>query len=201
MEVKQQLRTRLKQLLKTEISAEAALDNGKALLAQFQTHFAAQTLRSVSVFIAKTPEISTDPILRWLLTQPGCRVHVPAWERKAMWMCRLESLEEYESLLKNTPNGTIPMPSKAPTPIETHYDAIIIPGLLFDRNCHRLGYGFGHYDYFLHYYHLNEHPGTRLVGVGHDLQVLPGNESLPYEAHDFQLDTLLTPTQVIRRLH
>ena len=32
------------------------------------------------------------------------------------------------------------------------YDFIIIPGLVFDKICHRLGYGYGHYDYFLSRY-------------------------------------------------
>lgn len=54
-------------------------------------------------------------------------------------------------------------------------DAILVPGLAFDRNGHRLGYGKGYYDRF-----LNTFNGQK-IGVGFKEQM---TDSLPAEAHD-----------------
>ncbi|MBF0511111.1 MAG: 5-formyltetrahydrofolate cyclo-ligase [Candidatus Omnitrophica bacterium] len=63
-------------------------------------------------------------------------------------------------------------------------DAVIVPGLAFDRQGHRLGRGAGYYDRFLS--GLLEH--TTTIGLAFDFQL---TESLPIEAHDVRL------TQVI----
>lgn len=89
------------------------------------------------------------------------------------------------------------------------YDFVIVPGLVFDNNCHRLGYGYGHYDYFLSRYFSatpKAKTHTKLsksqfiikqfnffaVGVGYDEQIIDG--SLPFEDHDIQLNEIITPS-------
>lgn len=94
------------------------------------------------------------------------------------------------------------------------YDFIIIPGLVFDKNCHRLGYGYGHYDYFLSRYFESLKESSQhtklskwnkkknsgfiinlLVGVGFDEQI--SSDLLPFEDHDIQLQTVITPSYTI----
>lgn len=90
-----------------------------------------------------------------------------------------------------------------------------MPGLVFDGKCHRLGYGYGHYDYFLSkYFEANPEAKSKtklsttqrivflfiyyyifLVGVGYDEQILEG--FLPFEEHDIQLHEVITPTKRI----
>ena len=67
--------------------------------------------------------------------------------------------------------------------------AICVPGLAFDRTGARLGYGKGYYDQFITSQDLPVCP--ILIGVGYDFQLL---ESVPKEAHDLQLDYIVTPT-------
>lgn len=53
-----------------------------------------------------------------------------------------------------------------------------MPGLVFDERKHRLGYGYGHYDYFLSRYfaHFDRHIGkvklSKARGIFCDLTVL-----------------------------
>lgn len=67
----------------------------------------------------------------------------------------------------------------------TDLDLLLIPGLAFDRQGHRLGYGGGCYDRFFH--RLNEKAVK--LGVAFDLQIF---DEIPYENHDQFLDGLIT---------
>lgn len=67
-------------------------------------------------------------------------------------------------------------------------DCILVPALGFDRLCHRIGYGKGHYDQLLE--QLRKHhlkPYTIGIGFQEQLCVKP----LPVEKHDIALDELL----------
>ena len=68
-----------------------------------------------------------------------------------------------------------------------NYDLIIVPGLAFNKNNYRLGYGGGYYDTF-----LSEHPEAYKLGIFYPFQKV---ESLPLEEHDQQLDGILVLKQ------
>ena len=85
-------------------------------------------------------------------------------------------------------------------------DVAVLPGLAFDAQGTRLGYGGGYYDAWLgEAFGEADAPGTPtraqgqaqgrplLVGVGFDFQLLPPEASLPREAHDVPLDVVVTP--------
>jgi 5-formyltetrahydrofolate cyclo-ligase len=64
-------------------------------------------------------------------------------------------------------------------------DVVIVPGLAFTASGHRLGQGGGWYDRFL----AQTRVDCIAIGVGFDLQIV---DELPIEAHDVQLDRVVT---------
>jgi 5-formyltetrahydrofolate cyclo-ligase len=64
-------------------------------------------------------------------------------------------------------------------------DVVIVPGVAFDLNCFRLGYGAGLYDRFLE----NIRTDAKTIGVAFDFQIL---DTVPTEPHDKQLDMIVT---------
>ncbi len=64
-------------------------------------------------------------------------------------------------------------------------DLVVVPGVGFDRQGGRLGYGKGFYDRGLH---SSQRPGS-LVGLCFELQLL---ERLPAESHDVHMDIIIT---------
>lgn len=64
-------------------------------------------------------------------------------------------------------------------------DLIFVPGIAFTRGGGRLGRGAGYYDRFL----AREGWRARKIGVGFDCQML---DDLPVEAHDHELDSVVT---------
>ncbi len=70
-----------------------------------------------------------------------------------------------------------------------HNAVILMPGLAFDRNKHRLGYGGGYYDKYLslHQQHIT-------VALCYDFQIV---SALPYEEHDILPDYIVTEYEII----
>jgi 5-formyltetrahydrofolate cyclo-ligase len=83
----------------------------------------------------------------------------------------------------------IPAPDGPTIPPET-IDLIVVPGLAFDRSCHRLGQGGGYYDRYLPYCR------AVTVGLAFELQM---TDDLPWEAHDIQLDFVATDAALYAR--
>ncbi len=65
------------------------------------------------------------------------------------------------------------------------FDMVVVPGVGFDRQGGRLGYGKGFYDRAMHFL---QRPGC-LVGLCFELQLL---ERLPAESHDVHMDIIIT---------
>ena len=73
---------------------------------------------------------------------------------------------------------------------ENEIDLVIVPGVAFDVNRQRLGYGAGYYDSFL----AKLRPGCSKIAVAFDLQV---QECIPVEVHDVKMDAVITETGII----
>jgi 5-formyltetrahydrofolate cyclo-ligase len=66
-------------------------------------------------------------------------------------------------------------------------DLVVVPGVAFDEQGYRLGYGGGYYDRF-----FSRHPGPfQRIGVAYPFQVV---STVYPDVHDQRLDGLITPT-------
>ncbi|MEZ4600018.1 MAG: 5-formyltetrahydrofolate cyclo-ligase [Syntrophotaleaceae bacterium] len=64
-------------------------------------------------------------------------------------------------------------------------DLVVVPGVAYDREGHRLGYGKGFYDRCLH----GKRRPRFLAGLCFELQIV---NKLPAEAHDVRMDMVMT---------
>jgi 5-formyltetrahydrofolate cyclo-ligase len=72
----------------------------------------------------------------------------------------------------------------------TTLDAVVVPGLAFDRSGRRLGRGAGYYDRLL----VRLGPRTRAIGCGFAWQVV---ERVPTEGHDRRVDAVVTDLETV----
>lgn len=86
------------------------------------------------------------------------------------------------SFMEPTSNGQICYP-----------DVILVPGISFDLQKRRIGYGKGHFDKFL--FHAKKSGYNPLkIGICFDFQLRP---SLPHELHDQDMDHIITESTII----
>lgn len=69
-------------------------------------------------------------------------------------------------------------------------DLLIVPGVAFDLNGNRLGYGGGYYDRFFPLLR----PGVKLVALAFELQIIP---EVPVEEWDSPVDWIVTEERII----
>lgn len=65
---------------------------------------------------------------------------------------------------------------------------VIMPGAVFDKNRHRIGYGGGFYDKY-----LSAHPKYVTIAVGYDLQIM---EQIPSESFDIKPEVIITESSI-----
>ena len=86
-------------------------------------------------------------------------------------------------------------PSKF-VPIE-ELQVVIVPGVAFDEQGHRLGYGGGYYDTLfdkLEKLGKFDDPDFTVIGVAFDEQIVP---EVPVGEHDRTIPVIVTPTRII----
>lgn len=75
--------------------------------------------------------------------------------------------------------------------IQKTYDIIIMPGLIFDVQGNRLGYGGGYYDRY-----LNKHKNLYKIAICYDFQITDNN-IIPAEPYDVKPDIIVTDKRII----
>lgn len=170
--LRRQIREKKRAMTLEEI--EAASCRLGELFAASQAYKAAKTIYG---YLPYNQEVRTVPMLERAL-RDGKRVAVPKVygdEMKFIYMTDLSRVE--------TGYAGIPEPV-ADEPVADDPTALVLmPGLAFDPQGHRIGYGGGFYDKFLAA--EPEHPTLALC---YDFQMLPAIET---EAYDIPVDCVL----------
>jgi 5-formyltetrahydrofolate cyclo-ligase len=99
-------------------------------------------------------------------------------------------IEGFKDLI-TSPMGILEPEDNLSQVLPTDIDLIFAPGVAFDLNGYRMGYGGGYYDKLL----PQLRPDCAVIGLAFDLQIVP---ELPIEDHDQSMDAILTETRWIQ---
>lgn len=180
MEIKEEKKALRKKMLEQRLQLDKA---GKAahdahICSQLEALIETHNCRVVHAYIPMAGEINISPLLVKLINK-GIKVICPKTLPKRQLENRvLYSLNELETGIMGTQH---PLQQQV---YEGPFDLIIVPGLAFDNNRYRLGYGGGYYDNFL----VNQ-PSAIKAGIFYPFQQM---HRVPTEAHDIQLDTIFS---------
>ena len=129
-----------------------------------------------------------EVITRYIIEQAwkdGKEVAVPKVFGKDMVFYRLTDFSQLESGYFG-----IPEPKEAGETVSWEEAMMVMPGVAFDVNCNRVGYGGGFYDRF-----LEKHPEVCRVAVGFSFQILP---EVPTEPTDIRPQVIVTEENIYR---
>lgn len=140
----------------------------------------------VALYYPKGSELDTLPLLREL-TRHNVRCALPIVD-KGVRLLRFALWNEGEAL--ETGVYKLSQPPASAQAIEP--DIVVVPLLAYDRRCHRLGYGAGHYDETLRM--LRQKKNIMAIGWAYAGQEIP---VLPNEPYDEKLDCVITPDGVL----
>lgn len=145
-------------------------------------------VRRLALYASFKNEVLADTILEYA-TSHGKEVFFPRVVRgkKGLIFLKVHGKKDlapgsYEIEEPSHDRGeTAPVPS---------FDMIIVPGVAFDTNGNRLGYGKGYYDKALE----NAREGCLIAALAFDFQIL---DRIPAEAHDVKMAKIVTESRVL----
>lgn len=141
---------------------------------------------NICIYVNYKSEINTKEIIKISL-EKGKSVFVPRIKKnREMDFIKINSLEDLEEnkmgILEPKDNF-----NKKPDKI----DLMILPGLAFDLNGGRIGYGGGYYDRYL----MNKNEVLK-ISLCYEIQII---DKIPMEEHDIEYDYLITENRALKR--
>ncbi len=162
----------------------AAITRIKHFLESEKTRFRYNTIMSYSAFKKEFPTAELNRFIRdagYTLVLPytdrDFRIHPLIVDDRTVFRISGLGIEEPDlSSCRETDPSQI--------------DLVIMPGIAFDCQGYRIGFGKGCYDQFLPFLH----PDTSVIGLAYDFQVL---DRIPAEEHDRKADHIVTERRII----
>jgi len=136
---------------------------------------------TVAFYIPKGNEVDTKNIIERALKE-GKEVLVPVTNTKVL-MCKFSSFDDL-------------IPGKFGVPEPKHHEpkdhsaeVVLVPGVVFGKCMHRIGYGKGYYDKYF------KSSKAYRIGICYDFQVM---DKLPKHEHDIAMNRIITDKRLIK---
>lgn len=162
-------------------------ERSDALIRRLAVTFGVAERRTYALYYPIRNEIDVLPFVRTLLSEGRVAAlprTVPGERR--MDFCPIVSLEGLVPSSFGIPEPGPAAPALDPRSI----DIIIVPGVAFDRQGRRLGYGGGFYDRYLPLLRRD----TLKVALAYDFQLF---DELPHDARDYGVDLIISERETV----
>jgi 5-formyltetrahydrofolate cyclo-ligase len=139
--------------------------------------------KTILYYVSFGSEVNThDMIMESLQTKS---VVVPKLAEKGLSLSKISSFHDLD-----TGAYGILEPKRLKIIDEKEIDLIIVPGIAFDKNLHRIGFGHGNYDSL-----LKKFPNVEKVALAFSVQIV---DRVPEEKHDIKVDKIITEEEIIQ---
>lgn len=144
--------------------------------------------RTVFYYASFRSEVSTLPQIEEAIRR-GKRIILPKVDNinKRLRLFEIHDTDEIKPGFMGIPEPDVPPERERDI---NNVDLVIMPGVAFDTNGNRLGYGAGYYDKLL----SGLKKDIPLIAIAYEEQIV---DSLPAERHDIRVDMILTDKRII----
>lgn len=184
MESKSKIRKRILNV-RNNMSKEDVKKNSNAIMDKITSLDIYKHSKVVFIYMDFKNEVITSNLIKRMLSEKK-RVVIPYTDSINTVLIPSEITKESD--LKQNSFGYFEPKSILPVNIE-EIDLVIVPGVVFDKNLNRIGFGKGYYDKILN----RLKPSAKKVALAHDFQVL---EDIPAEEHDVKMDMIITEKNI-----
>ena len=136
---------------------------------------------SIGVYYSIGSEVQTHDLIQELFNH-GKEFALPRVEKNDLVFKKISSMADLE------PGNFSLMEPKENCETVKNLDVVLVPAIALTREGHRLGYGFGFYDRYLH------GKKSKKIGMTYAKHVL---RSFPHDDHDVKMDCIVTEDTVI----
>lgn len=148
---------------------------------------------TVCTYMPFRSELDITSVLAWCWQQ-GIKVLVPRANRLERSL-HLHWIKSYDDLETGAWGIREPKTTVEEWDRNTPIDVIIVPGLAFDIQGGRLGYGGGYYDRFIRSCQRASWDDPIQLAVAFDMQLV---DKVPMEEHDLEIDIIITESGIVK---
>jgi 5-formyltetrahydrofolate cyclo-ligase len=145
--------------------------------------------KNIMLYLSFNKEVNTYPLARWCLDN-GKTVIAPYCIESEREIVPYKITNLLNDLTKSSFGVMEPKHDILQKANIEDIDLIIVPGVAFDKNCNRLGFGAGYYDRFL----PKRLKHTPAIGIAYDYQII---DEVPTSEYDVPLDFIITQERII----
>lgn len=166
--------------LRREMEDDCIKENSEKIMANLIASDLYKNSQSIFVYVSKNKEVNTKEFIKKAMAD-GKKIYVPKIHDKKMFAAKLNDLGELET-------GTFDIPTSKSLDFIKNPDLTICPGLSFDDDKNRLGYGGGFYDKF-----LGENETIKIGLMISDFRSI----KIPDDPWDIKMDYIITEEEIL----
>lgn len=177
-DIRRQILEKRSSLNKTEV-----MENSRLIKERLFSLPDFKNAKTLMFYASKDNEVFTHQMIKEALKEKT--VVLPIMDRENMKIV-VSKITSFEQLKPSALN--ILEPEQATEIDPATIELVIVPGVAFDMEKNRIGYGSGCYDVFL------KTLKAKKIALAYDMQVL---KKLPFHSHDVKVDIIITEKQII----
>jgi len=145
--------------------------------------------KNIMLYLSFNNEVDTFPLVTWCLNN-GIAVIAPYCVQHEKKIIPFIINNLTTDLTKSTFGIMEPKHDLLKKANINDIDLIIVPGVVFDKHCNRIGFGAGYYDRFL----SEKAKNTITIGIAYDYQII---DEVPVGIYDVPLNFIVTQDRII----
>ncbi len=179
-ELRQEILKRRREQTSEEVTRKSEL-----IFERLKTSKLLDTAHVILCYMDFRNEVETSSIIEYIWSL-GKIVVLPKVNTQTHAL-ELYQIEGFRDMIESK-MGILEPATDLPRVLESDIDLVLAPGVAFDLKGYRMGYGGGFYDKLI----PQLRPDCHIAALAFDLQLL---ESLPVEAHDQPMSSILTESR------
>lgn len=184
---KKQLRKKILNI-RSNMNKEEVINKSSVIIDKLINLEAYKNSRVVFIYMDFKNEVITFFLIKQMLSEKK-RVVIPYTDtiNTVIIPSELKSMEDDLALSKF--GYYEPILEKIVPVKPEEFDLVVVPGVVFDKNLNRVGFGKGYYDRILN----KIRTGAQAVAIAYEFQVL---DEVPCEEHDIKMDMIITEENI-----
>lgn len=165
-----------------ELGDEARAEKSACIVRRVEEDSDWQSAKVVCIYVWFKDEVQTDALIQsaW---KDGKTVCVPRCGKDGEDKIVLHEIHSFDDLAPGAYGIREPIPDSTRVVAISDVDAFIVPGVAFDRQGNRLGWGGGFYDWA-----LSRAKEAKKIALAFSCQIV---DALPAESHDIKMDKVV----------
>lgn len=165
--------------LRREMEEDCIKENSEKIIENLLASDFYKNSQNIFVYVSKNKEVETKDFIKKAIAD-GKKIYVPKIKDHKMFAAKLDDLSELKA-------GAFDIPTSKSLEFIKDPDLSICPGLSFDDDKNRLGYGGGFYDRF-----LGENKTTKIGLMISDFRSI----KIPANPWDIKMDFIITEDKI-----